>query len=281
MTMPPVPGEEDPLQAADGDPRIVSLAKKAAASLLAAGRPVTRATLVAEAKSLDTHKKGRWRGLCEASIDANPQVRTIYEASRTWKAPRRYHRSGKIDPQIRRLTKEETVTALLLARLATQERVIEFDLARNRYTGTIDLLAIEQARAECSILRANRPAPSQPPGLERASKKKKEGSIRRVKTALRDDGARSDSAIARSAGVHVATVERIRKEAVRRRKDEELGIDHEQRRRLMRLSKRDLHRALHTERTLIRAIDAQTMHIAVGIVAHDRQRIRVEARGLR
>lgn len=281
MTMPPVPGAENPLQAADGDPRIVSLAKKAAASLLAAGRPVTRATLVAEAKSLDMHEIGRRRGLCEASIDANHQVRMIYEACRTWKAPRRYHRSGKIDPQIRRLTKEETVTALLLARLAMQERVIEFDLARARYAGAVNVLAIERARAECAVLRANRPAIRQPPGLERASKKKKEGSIRRVKTALRDEGAGSDSAIARSAGVDVATVERIRKEAVRRQKDEELGIDHDVRRRLMRLSKRDLHRALHTERALIRAINAETMRMAGEIVARDRQRIRAEARGVR
>jgi hypothetical protein len=170
------------------DTRIVVLAKRAARSLLASGRPVTRSSLVGEAKRIDEKRQNKPHGLSEASIDANLQVREIYEAVRTWKAPRKSYRSGRIDPQIRRLTKQETITALLLGRLATQERMTEFDLATARYRGTNDTTAIARAFAEREAIRANRNPAKQPSGLKRATMEKREGSMRRINNAIRNGG---------------------------------------------------------------------------------------------
>ncbi len=263
------------------DTRIVVLAKRAARSLLASGRPVTRSSLVGEAKRIDEKRQNKPHGLSEASIDANLQVREIYEAVRTWKAPRKSYRSGRIDPQIRRLTKQETITALLLGRLATQERMTEFDLATARYRGTNDTTAIARAFAEREAIRANRNPAKQPSGLKRATMEKREPAMRRINNAIRNGGSSTNSVIARAAGVDVSTVERFRASATRAKEDAELGIDNQERNRLMRLTRRELHRALHIERALIRAINAETLRMAADIVAHDRQRIRAEASSVR
>lgn len=263
------------------DTRIVVVAKRAARSLLASGRPVTRSSLVAEAKRIDEKRQNKPHGLSEASIDANLQVREIYEAVRTWKAPRKSYRSGRIDPQIRRLAKRETITALLLGRLATQERMNEFNLAKARYRGTSDTTAIVRAFAEREAMRTNRIPAKQPSGLERASKEKRDGSMRRIRNAIRNEGCSTNSAIARAAGVDLSTVERFRASAVQAKEDARVGIDHQERLRLMRLPKRELHRALHIERALIRALNAETLRMAADIVAHDRQRIRAEASSVR
>lgn len=262
------PCEENP------ESRTVRIARLAVASLRGSGDAVTRTSLAERSRIVDTAPIGKRRGISEATIDANVEVRRIYEAARSWKGTTRPAGRGAIDAQIRRLSKACIVDALLLARLATIDRTTEFELALARYGRPIDVASILAARAERAKAKANRPPGSAPAGAggQRAAA--------HARNAARIDAARkarpeaTAAAIAGRTGLHAATVARHIADAGRAETDKALGIDPAERRRLAALPKRDVARALHTERALIRVLHRTTMRMGAEIVARDRLAIR-------
>lgn len=254
----PTPEQRALLAPDPSDRRTVRLGKLAILSLLERGAEVTRTTLPAEARLLDTGHKGKKRGLSEASLDHNGRLRALYEATRANEPPVTPRRTGRVSAQVHRMTSWSLARALVVARGATAEKEDEHRRALARYGKPFETTEVDALAAERRGLRANL-VPADPPAAGAARCVAGEASVRAVKAAL---GKRSSNGsglglerLAQTAKVHVSTVRRV----LARLREEERAL-RECREpvlppsRLVRLPRRLLAHALQVERDYIQAL---------------------------
>lgn len=263
------------------DPRLSRLGKLAALALIDAGRPVTRSTLVAISKTVDTEQRKK-PGFSEASLRTNAGLRQVYEIARDYKPVVTLRRSGHVGAHILRMSKPQIASALVVARMAAEEREEEQRLALARYGAAFAMPDVDALRAERAQLPANRAA-RQPAGAA-ASRAVTVADSESVIDRAREWASRrgihpTATWLAERCGLHPGTIERLAmKAATANANATTYGFDVPLAPALLRHRKWDIGRALQVERDYIRALHAATMEIATTVIDREHQQQRAAAR---
>ncbi|MCA1948496.1 MAG: hypothetical protein LDL55_10270 [Armatimonadetes bacterium] len=263
------------------DPRLPRLAKAAALALIDAGRPVTRSTLAAISKTVDTAQRKK-PGFSEASLRTNAGLRQVYEMARDYEPVGTLRRSGHVGAHILRMRKPQIATALVVARMATEEREEEQRLALTRYGDDFAMPEVDAIRAERALLPANQPV-RQAAGAAASravSVADSEDAIARAQEWASGRGIRPTTTwLAERCGLHPGTIERLAmKAATATANATTYGFDVPLPPVLLRHRKWDIGRALQVERDYIRALHAATMEIATIVIDREHQQQRAAAR---
>ncbi|QXQ07296.1 hypothetical protein KX816_04495 [Sphingosinicellaceae bacterium] len=273
------------LQPSVDDSRLVRLGKRAALLLISRDEPISRATLCAASKEVESEPGRRKPGFSEASLRTNAGLRRVYRLARSMPARSVVRRRGKVAAHILRMTKAEIAISLVVGRMAALEREEEHRLAMERLGIQSAAPAVERARIERDALAVNvaldgvrhRPAAAD---LRIAVSRANADAVGRATAWAERQGIRPTSQwLAARCGLHPGTVERMAmaasaKEAIAKTFGFEVPLPPS----LMRYRKWDLGRALHVERTYIRALHDATMTIAAVVIEREQQERRAAVR---
>jgi hypothetical protein len=260
------------------DTRFEQLARLAVGRLASEGKPVSRSSLATMSATIDDALPDRKRGFCEATIDNNAKVRAVFNAAKTLQSRGAPRRRGAIPAQIRRLAAWDAARKLILARDATAEREVGLADLLSR-TGCDTPQTIIDLRTRRGRLPANRVVSSNVSGC--AAEQLTKGKENRLKfaTAVKalagGETVPTIAMIAARASIHPSTVARLAQEQCEIADAERLGrpavIPPSS---LLRLGRREMHRALQLERIYIRAIDRAVAIMAKGVVAREIEAMR-------
>jgi hypothetical protein len=265
------------------DARFERLARLAVGRLAGDGRTVSRSTLAAMSAVVDDDPPGRKRGFCEATIDNNAKVRAVFDRARRIQTQGARRRRGAIAPQIRRLNAWDSAQKLMLARDATTEREVGLDdlLAR---TGADLPDEIASVRLRRAALPANRTGGGSVRGV--AAVQRDTGAANRfrysnaVEALQREKAGLTVAEVAARAKLHPSTVARLAREAselVNAKRAGRPAVVPPN--RLLRVGKRELHRALDLERRYNRAIDRAVAAMAKVVVEGEIEAMRAARLG--
>lgn len=261
-----------------GDTRFERLARLAVGRLAGEGKPVSRSRLATMSATVDEPPSGQKRGFCEATIDNNAKVRAVFDRAKVLQALGAPRRRGAISAQIRRLPTWDAARKLMLARDATAEREVGLaDLLSRTHSDTPQ--SIVNLRTRRAALTANRIVCAKVSGC--AAKQVATSKVNRLRftTAMealgRGGTVPTIAMIAAHARIHPSTVARLAREqreiADAKRLNRPAVIPPNS---LLRLGRREIHRALDLERSYIRAIDHMVATMAKGVVEREIEAMR-------